>query len=124
MSRRSVAALAVRSASLVSTAMQRLRRPPVRALILLYHRIADLEVDPWGLAVTPEHFADQIAVLAGIAHPVRLDELASSRAQLRTRRPLVAVTFDDGYADNLHAALPILERYDVPATFFVTAGPV
>ena len=99
----------------------RLRSSP---LILLYHRVANAEPGPHanvsGLSVTPEHFEQQLAVLRRRFAPLRLRDLLESPP--RFRHPAVAVTFDDGYADNLHAALPLLERFGIPATFFVTSG--
>jgi glycosyltransferase involved in cell wall biosynthesis/peptidoglycan/xylan/chitin deacetylase (PgdA/CDA1 family) len=96
-----------------------------RALILMYHRIAELPADPWGLAVAPERFAEQLAVLREQARPLALHELVT---RLERGRPLparaVAVTFDDGYRDNLDAALPALEAAGVPATLFLATDMV
>jgi peptidoglycan/xylan/chitin deacetylase (PgdA/CDA1 family) len=44
----------------------------------------------------------------------------ASDANLPATRPLMAVTFDDGYLNNLDIALPILEKHQIPATFFIT----
>jgi peptidoglycan/xylan/chitin deacetylase (PgdA/CDA1 family) len=93
-----------------------------RGLILLYHRVAEAVVDPFGICVAPAHFEAQMAALSTFTTPVRLAELVAdaSRGSLPDRA--VAVTFDDGYADNLAVAVPILERYQIPATVFVVAG--
>jgi len=88
--------------------------------ILAYHRIAAPENDPYFLCVTPEHFAYHLEVLAQRASFTTLDNI-EKRAPHRRR---VIITFDDGYADNLHAALPLAERFGVPFTTFITSGGV
>ena len=97
-----------------------LRRSGPRAGILMYHRIAEESLDPWGLCVPPDRFDEQMAVLAQTAAAVDLAAIGDGSALDRCGRS-VAVTFDDGYADNLLAALPILEKHDVPATFFLVS---
>ena len=88
--------------------------------VLMYHRITTLpQYDQ--LVVPPERFAQQLAVLTRRRRVVSLaDGLRALRAGA-LREPLVAVTFDDGYLDNLEEAAPILQRHGVPATVFVTA---
>jgi peptidoglycan/xylan/chitin deacetylase (PgdA/CDA1 family) len=76
--------------------------PPLN---LLYHRVNQLEPDPWELCVSPQHFSEHLEVIRQLA-----------------QRP--CITFDDGYADNLEHALPRLERYDVPAKFFIVSGAI
>jgi len=75
----------------------------LKHLSLLYHRVNQWTPDPWTLCVSPVHFAEQMEVVSRF-----------------TPRPIV--TFDDGYADNLYQALPILERFDVVGRFFVASG--
>ena len=93
-------------------------------LILCYHRVARARSDPWGLCVTPDHFADQMAVLRADWNPMPLPELAAAAIRGDARPGGVAVTFDDGYVDNLLAAKPRLERWAIPATVFVATGYV
>ncbi|MET0459250.1 MAG: polysaccharide deacetylase family protein [Ilumatobacteraceae bacterium] len=90
--------------------------------VLSYHRVAEPTVDPWGLAVSPANFASQLRTLGSSGRFVSLDRMLGGRRRRLGGIDRFAVTFDDGYADNLRAALPVLERYDVPATVFVSTG--
>jgi peptidoglycan/xylan/chitin deacetylase (PgdA/CDA1 family) len=94
------------------------------AIILLYHRVTDLSLDPQLLAVAPRHFNEHLEILRRKYHPTSLgsfvDDLQNGGFCART----VIVTMDDGYADNLYEAKPLLERYSIPATVFVTAGSI
>jgi peptidoglycan/xylan/chitin deacetylase (PgdA/CDA1 family) len=93
-----------------------------RAVILLYHRIASPAIDPLLLCVTPGHFAEHLAVLRRDYHPLSLAQLAEACAENRIPDRSVVITFDDGYADNLRAAAPILERFRQTATVFATGA--
>ena len=91
------------------------------AVILGYHRVID-GPDPYQLAVSPERFAEHLAVLARMARPLPLAELPELLAAGEVPKRTVAVTFDDGYADVLHVAKPLLTQFGIPATVFVTSG--
>jgi peptidoglycan/xylan/chitin deacetylase (PgdA/CDA1 family) len=93
-------------------------------LVLMYHRVARVPCDPWRLAVAPERFAEQIDVLSKRRTIVPLDWLVDELEHGRTPRKSVAITFDDGYADVLHDAKPILEGFRAPATAFLTTGAI
>jgi peptidoglycan/xylan/chitin deacetylase (PgdA/CDA1 family) len=103
------------------------RISPIRRagpIILMYHQVTVLERDHWSLAVSPQHFAEHLAVLARRREPVALRRLTDELATAQLNRRQVAITFDDGYADNLTNAKPILERFDIPATVFVVGDAV
>jgi peptidoglycan/xylan/chitin deacetylase (PgdA/CDA1 family) len=94
------------------------------AVILLYHQVRERALDVHRLAVAPAAFRAQMAWLQRHCSVMALPELAES-VRTRTIPPgAVAVTLDDGYADNFEVASPILVELGIPATFFVTLGPV
>ena len=98
------------------------KRLSSRALILLYHRVAESISDPWSLAVKPAHFAEHLEVIKKRARVLSVEELVAAVAGNKLPRRAVVITFDDGYADNLLNGKPLLEKNDCPATVFVTTG--
>ena len=95
-----------------------------KAIILLYHRIFEKERDPQLLAVAPSNFREQLDVIKRRYHPVSLQQLTRGIEEKKIPPYAVAVTFDDGYRDNLLYGKPVLEQYGIPATVFVTCGYV
>jgi peptidoglycan/xylan/chitin deacetylase (PgdA/CDA1 family) len=92
------------------------------ALILGYHRIAPAEGVENELCVAPSRFADQLNVLRKYANPISLTQLVQHLREGSLPPRSVALTFDDGYADNLYQARPLLEQHQFPATVFVSTG--
>jgi peptidoglycan/xylan/chitin deacetylase (PgdA/CDA1 family) len=91
-----------------------------RVTVLLYHRVSDDARD--NLTVGVEQFDRQMAILASRCRVVPLREAIESGTQAHGGRPVVAVTFDDGYLDNYTTAVPIMQRHGIPGSFFVSTG--
>src|SRR5262245_54978868 len=86
-------------------------------LVLLYHRVCNVNRDPYGIVVHPDRFAEQCDVLCRRHDVVPLEETSGARRQ-------IAITFDDGYADNLEEACRLLGAAGLPAMFFITTGRI
>jgi peptidoglycan/xylan/chitin deacetylase (PgdA/CDA1 family)/SAM-dependent methyltransferase len=91
-------------------------------LVLTYHQVGRPSPDPLHVSVPEELFASQMEELQRSWNPLTLDAMVEGLAHGNLPRKSVAVTFDDGYAGVLFFALPILERFHIPATIFVSTG--
>lgn len=94
-----------------------------RLLVLCWHNVEGTWCFPsrpgWG----SRGLASQLASLRAAANVVALTEALDRLREGRALPPrAVALTFDDGYADNLRLAVPMLERFGLPATFFLVPG--
>ena len=84
--------------------------------IINYHRISNENIDD-PLSVSIKTFENQIKLLNKEFSIVSLDKIIEKKSN---NKKYLAITFDDGYKDNLFNAIPILEKYNAPATIYVT----
>src|SRR5258708_39668817 len=86
-----------------------------RRVILCYH-----SVNPkTSFSTPPARFEEHLRWLSGHCHVEALVDIISGRSRA-TGRPHVAITFDDGYHDNHEYVFPLLQKYGLSATFFLT----
>ncbi len=90
--------------------------------ILFYHRIADRHFNDWSMSASD--FAAQLDWLQKSFDVVTLEEAQRRIRSSFNDRPSVAITFDDGYAENSQFAIPELLRRNMPATYFVATDYV
>jgi peptidoglycan/xylan/chitin deacetylase (PgdA/CDA1 family) len=104
----------------ITTAADHLSEP--RLSILIFHRVAPV-VDPLFPNEMDVHRFDGLcAMLARDYRVFTLGHAVRLRQQGRLPPRSLAITFDDGYADNATEALPVLQRHGLAATFFVSTG--
>ena len=98
------------------------------AAVLCYHSIRGDEDAPVPfneLHVTVSTFERHCQLISAHCNPISLADLRAARSGARSLPPrAVLVTFDDGYRAVLDHALPVLERYAIPATVFACSGPI
>jgi peptidoglycan/xylan/chitin deacetylase (PgdA/CDA1 family) len=118
-----------RAAGLASVLLRPAARPAPwpSTCVLVYHRVtsaqvAERQLDDWN--VTPAAFERQVAALAETSEFIFVSELRGRLAQAQPSKPLICLTFDDGYQNFHDDVLPILRRYNAKATTFVVSGYV
>lgn len=93
-----------------------------RLSILNYHRVHP-EVDPINPGeIDAERFTWQMALVANNFNVLTVGEAADLLLEGELPDRALAITFDDGYADNAEIALPILKKFALRATFFIATG--
>lgn len=98
------------------------RRTEASARILYYHRVND-DRDPFFPAITTALFEQEMRYLARHYKVVSLTDMVKHLEDGPQTR-MLAITFDDGYQDNYQNAFPVLQRYGLPATIFLTTGGI
>src|SRR5271168_216599 len=116
-----------RSFELLETPDSRLPRlgrvSSAKSAVLCYHRVGTDGV-PYYSRLAPEVFEQQVRFLRRNYTILPLREICKGIHRGDTTGQAVALTFDDGYREVLSAALPILQKYQVPATVFLTVNAI
>lgn len=96
--------------------------PKARLSVLIFHRVLPAQDPLFPDEMHAARFDELCGWLSAWFNVLPLDQ-AVQRLQAGTLPARAAcITFDDGYADNHHVAMPILQRHSLNATFFIATG--
>lgn len=84
----------------------------------LFHRVSE-ETDLLWPPMKPAHFERIIAHLTSHYTVVPLELFLKDAASFTGKKRLASVLFDDGYKDNIEYAVPVLKKYNCPASFYI-----
>lgn len=93
-----------------------------RLSVLIFHRVLAQRDPLFPNEVDAARFDRMMGLVARAFRVLPLDQAVQKLQQGCLPSPAMAITFDDGYADNHDMALPILQRHGLPAAFFVATG--
>ncbi len=92
------------------------------ALVVFYHRVATHSMNSW--SIEKRNFEDHLDWMVANSVPVSLDRVRETQVVGKRDKPMLAVTFDDGYGENCEHAIPALIERRIPCTYFVTTHNV
>ena len=107
-----------------STTRTRMPRPDEKvAIVLVYHRIRELDKDPFRLAISPTLFEEHLSYLSRRYNLLSASDFAKCfENRSWPDKPSILISFDDGYRDNLDFAAPILNKFGIPSLHFISSG--
>lgn len=91
--------------------------------VLMFHRIEN-DDNHLGLSISPEIFEELLKYLSGNYRVLSISEAIQNMESGKICPDSVVITFDDGWRDNYSNAFPLLIKYKIPATIFVTFDAV
>jgi len=93
-------------------------KPITKQLMLCYHHIGNTEHDPWNMYVSKENFNSHCAILNQYFTVLPVNAIFN-KSGIHSEKPIIYLSFDDGYEDNFTNAFPVIKKYQLPITVFL-----